>query len=122
VSIINFSLHQQDVAFKAVPLKKLAPSPDHAANPRDPLCCSIFTLTAKFLNTHVNSLDFLIDTGLCVSFLPHSFSKNQHSTGALRAANGSSMPCYSLISSIISAITIKMDVHSHGNGTTDSWC
>ena len=95
--------------------KKLELSPDHAATPRDPLCCGLFTLNAKFSQptSPIQSLDFLIDTGSCVSIVPRSFSDLRHPTGALRAANGSSIPTFGRIT-----ISFQLDsIPTHMNWT-----
>jgi len=76
--------------------KKLIPSPNRAAEPGDPLCCGLFTLSAELCNSNKSTpaISFLVDTGSCLSILPRTFATTSISSGCLRAANGSGIPTY----------------------------
>ena len=84
-------------------------SPAHAAVPRDTLSCGLFTLTAQLLKPSPQSLAFLVYTGSCVSILPRFFSESQNLSGALRAANGSSIPTFGTV--ILSIL--KQSTHNY---------
>ena len=79
--------------------KKLISSPVPPAKQADPQCSGIFTLSAEHFKPDkpLPPIEFLIDTGSCLSILPRSFASSNKSTGCLRAANGSGIPTFGII-------------------------
>ena len=80
--------------------KKLLRSPVLTADTGDPICCGIFTLPVSFVDQSLvsdKSINFLIDSGSCLSIIPRRFSNKSRNTGSLRAANGSSIPTFGTI-------------------------
>ena len=78
-----------NIVLMVVLFKKLISSQVKAADPRNPFCCGLFTLTTKFPQTTLpmTSLTFLVDTGSCLSILPWSFANISHSTRTLLNSN-----------------------------------
>jgi len=70
--------------------KKLMSSSVRAAELRDPLCCGLFTSTAKF-SLPTKSLSFLIDTSHYIFILSRSFATATLSSVAPCAANSSAI-------------------------------
>jgi len=78
--------------------KKLIPSAVPPAKQTDAFCSGIFTLSAQLINSDKPTphIDFLIDTGSCLSILPRKYAKSDKPTGCLRAANGSEIPTFGI--------------------------
>ena len=91
--------------------KKLSKSPSLPAGQGDPLCCGLFTLPAHPCgnSTNITPIKFLIDTGSCLSILPLSYGTSSIQSGALRAANNTSIPTFGYVTL---SFTLPMTSHT----------
>ena len=82
--------------------KKLIQSPQQATGSGGPYCCGIFTLPLELIDPPkpitFSKVEFLIDTGSCLSIIPRSLVNRSIVSGSLRAANGSSISTFGNIS------------------------